>query len=381
MTDETLLREPASRAVRIVALSLLDDVRAASDRLREAAPAKDDAHDDDGEALHDLRVAIRRLRSWLRSCEPWLADALSRKHTRRLKAIASATGPARDTAVHLAWLLEQRHGAGMRQRAGINWMIERLEARHTDEMDKARSATRDADALCEKLERRLNMYCVPIRAGAASEDEPFGVALADLVRHESEVLCHRLAAVQALSDHAEAHRARISAKRLRYLLEPTARPVDDGETIIAELRDLQDALGDLHDAHVFSEEIAVAAEEAAAARARRLARAIIDDESGAAAVRRAHADDPAAGLLRLAHRLHDRAATAFAMVERDWLGDASAPFFARVRALADALASCAASRAIEIEADRVPDKPRTRYLHDSTSVRPTEHGSPLPNLQ
>ena len=48
---------PAPRAVRVIARGLLDEVLAAHARFEK----------DDPDALHDLRVALRRLRSWLRT--------------------------------------------------------------------------------------------------------------------------------------------------------------------------------------------------------------------------------------------------------------------------------------------------------------------------
>ena len=71
MNDESLLLQPAPHAARVVALSLLDDAHAAANRLRGAAPSADDADGKESEALHDFRVAMRRLRSWLRVWEPW----------------------------------------------------------------------------------------------------------------------------------------------------------------------------------------------------------------------------------------------------------------------------------------------------------------------
>ena len=42
----------------------------------------------DTEALHDFRVALRRLRSTLRTYRPWLGDGARRKHVKRLRAVA-----------------------------------------------------------------------------------------------------------------------------------------------------------------------------------------------------------------------------------------------------------------------------------------------------
>jgi CHAD domain-containing protein len=317
-----LLQQPVARAVRVVALSLLDDADAAAGRLRDAVPRVHDAEGEDDESLHDFRVAMRRLHSWLRAWEPWLGDSISHKTVRRIGKIARATGPARDIEVHLAWLREWRP-ALRRQRAGISWLIESLASRQREALSEARDAARDFESLHARLSKQLSRYTVSVDPTA--QDEPFGAALADLVRHQAEALRRRLAAVHGFGDQAAAHRARIAAKRLRYLLEPVAHE-GEGEAIIGRLKELQDLLGDLHDVHVFTREIAELSERAAVARARR-----------------ARAGDPGPGLLALAKRLHERGMRAFATVERDWLGDAAAPFFERIRAHADDLARRAAS--------------------------------------
>src|SRR3954466_166851 len=88
-----LLSMPAPHAVRAVALARLDEVRSAYDRFIEG--------DEDG--LHDLRVALRRLRSWLRAFRPEVSDTLRPKTRRRLASLAAATNGARDAEVGLAW--------------------------------------------------------------------------------------------------------------------------------------------------------------------------------------------------------------------------------------------------------------------------------------
>src|SRR6266571_2831342 len=69
-----LLARPAPAAAALVGLTLLDEARAACGRLE--AP-------DDAEALHDFRVAARRLRTLLRSFRRELGGAVAKKLQRR----------------------------------------------------------------------------------------------------------------------------------------------------------------------------------------------------------------------------------------------------------------------------------------------------------
>jgi len=333
MVDESLLREPADRCVRLVALSLLADAQKAGDRLTSVARELRDGNAESDDALHDFRVVVRRLRSWIRAFEPWLRDAVSRKQRRRLSRIADATAATRDATVHLEWLREERPALSARQRVGHAWLRERLDTQRKDGADAALAAASDFNAIAAKLTRRLNVYCSVV----LSDERParFGAILAERLLEESESLRGHLATIHHVTDVDESHRARIAAKRLRYLTEPVAKLASEGGAIIEMLSTLQNALGDLHDVHVFAEEVVAATEEAAASQARRVSEVVLGEENGEDRVRRARSRDPGPGLLRLAHRLHERGAHAYASIERDWLNDAGASFFDRVRALAD----------------------------------------------
>ena len=102
------LQEPVRRVTRTVALGHLADAVAARARLAAAA---------DAEALHDFRVALRRLRSWERAFRPYFEDELPKKLRRKLRDLARDTGASRDLEVHLAWLAEQRGPLNRRERA------------------------------------------------------------------------------------------------------------------------------------------------------------------------------------------------------------------------------------------------------------------------
>jgi CHAD domain-containing protein len=73
-TPDLLLR-PAGEAAHRIARAFLDDAAAAAARLADAA---------DAEALHDFRVAIRRLRVTVRTY-PALRASVSKKLRRRLR--------------------------------------------------------------------------------------------------------------------------------------------------------------------------------------------------------------------------------------------------------------------------------------------------------
>src|SRR5439155_122955 len=118
-----LLTRPAPAAAALVGLALLDEAREGCGRLATL---------DDAEALHDFRVALRRLRSVLRSFRSELGDAVPKKLQRQLRDVTRATGAARDAEVQLGWVRSHRAELGRRLPPGLPWLLARL-AQQQDE--------------------------------------------------------------------------------------------------------------------------------------------------------------------------------------------------------------------------------------------------------
>jgi len=320
--DRAQLQDRADRGVRRIALALLRNADAASDKLRKSAAKRGKKGEQADDALHDFRVAVRRLRSWTRAFHASLQGSLSRKQRRRLREIFRDTGVARDASVHLAWMRDQHERLNARQRIGHHWLNARLKADQKSGWIAALSAARRFDALSRGLARRLNEYCSVV------DDEELvrvGVVIARRIRDESDDLQAALAAIDAVDAEVPIHRARIAAKRLRYLTEQVAQFVEGGDTLVEALEQLQDTLGDLHDVHVFSARIAHDSEAHPG-----------DGPRDAANTR-----SRATGILALTQRLHARAQRAFGIVEREWLLTRATSFFAQIRAMADEISRLA----------------------------------------
>jgi CHAD domain-containing protein/CYTH domain-containing protein len=332
----SLLDRPAAEAARLLALRLLDYAAAA--RLRMHDPA-------DGEALHDFRVAIRRLRSCVRAWHEVLGDGVSPKVLRRLRRLARATSESRDLEVHLGWVAAQAPGLREYQRPGVRWLEDRLRKRQERASRRlTRALERHYQPADAKLRRRLPVY------QATLDPRPLtaAAALAPLVLRLAGELEARLALVESITDEARAHDVRIAAKRLRYLLDPFCSELEGAPAIVLPLKSLQDMLGELHDAHVFAAELAESLEGAAVEQAKRVSRELLQWTGEAAAPEVPAVEDPRPGLVALAHRLRDIAEAAYATFQVEWLGGRSVEFFARVRDLAAGLTARAiAIREIE----------------------------------
>ena len=342
---DDLLALPAPHGARLVALERLDEAEAARTRL-------DDPQD--AEALHDFRVALRRLRSWLRSYDDVLRDSLSKKAMRRLKAVAAATSESRDLEVHLAWLAAEHASLSLRQRLGAAWMRERLEAQRQEADESLHvELAEDFERVRRRLTRTLESYETTVHLREPSRDPRFATVAASLIETAASELRHALFAVHAAADRDEAHDARIAGKRLRYLIEPLVPLLASAQPVVDDLKQLQDALGDHHDAHVFALELAAALEEAAEEHeqlppAAASAPAPVASASVARPRRQRRKRDPRPGLLALTEHLRARGEAAFDEVRTQWLGDASSEFFARVAAFASELGA-SATAGLEIE--------------------------------
>ncbi|HSP19593.1 MAG TPA: CHAD domain-containing protein, partial [Myxococcaceae bacterium] len=206
-----LSREPAE-GVRLVALDLLGEARAASARLADPA---------DAEALHDFRVAVRRLRSWLRSFREQVDDTFRKRWRRELRAVADSTGAARDAEVIRARVLADREALSPGQRRAADWFLARESPEGQPAVEVRAQAVAAFERLSPHLESALSRY--QRRVGQARRGR-FGGAAAKAIFEQAAALSAALAEVQGPADAEPAHRARIQGKRLRYLLEPI-RPV------------------------------------------------------------------------------------------------------------------------------------------------------------
>lgn len=349
LAPDLLLRSP-EEAARRIALSFLDEAHAASRRLDDPK---------DKEALHDFRVGIRRLRSTLRAWRDRLEGTISKKQRKALKALQNATGGGRDAEVAIEWLAAQRGDLRPVHRYGQKWMVDRLAQRRDDAMSHVCSQVRqDFDAIEDDLRARLRRLRIEVELDAPHGGETFAEALAQKCREHTHDLVLHLTHVASLDDREEAHEARITGKRLRYLLEPIRREVPEAAALVKRMKGLQDLLGELNDAHVLDEELRAALEEAAVAHVRELHQLLSRaDEEG---VRRHLRRNERTGLIELTRRGQQRAQDLFAKLQGKWLEEGAAALLGQAEALA-VLLERRAHRGHEVERKyllkRLPELP------------------------
>lgn len=314
------VRRPAEAGARLVALRQLDEVQASCARVSDP---------NDVEAIHDLRVSLRRLRSTLAAYRGFLDPETTGDALARLARLASRTGEARDAQVSLEWLRCER--AELRPARGrwLDPLIESLELVVSSRQGRSDTGLASDFAGIERdLRGTLETYRARVSSGGEARSPSLAAVAAGEIRATAEELEAALAGVTGPEDVASEHRARIVAKRLRYLLEPVRRLGADGPALVEDLKGLQDLIGERHDRDVLAAILVSAAEQAAIASASALARAIRSRD--AQAERRLRARPLENLLLELIRRAREQADALFAELASSWLGEKGRIFFDRV---------------------------------------------------
>ncbi|MFN2315529.1 MAG: CHAD domain-containing protein, partial [Gemmatimonadales bacterium] len=182
-----LLQRPAAETARILAWFHLGNARAARRRL--GSP-------EDSEALHDFRVALRRLRSVLQDWRRPTSDTIPGRYLRHLRRLARATGPSRDLEVRLG-LCDRFSGELPTEcQAGVSWLRSHLEGlRHTADRQSAMAVAEGMPGLEGDLAARLERYRVELDLAAYRPQPGTATVLAGLVEEAIDRVERRLALV------------------------------------------------------------------------------------------------------------------------------------------------------------------------------------------
>lgn len=260
--------DPTPKVVRALGPRALDapDVRPIA-RLGDAANAGDVvraalaasvsrliAHDagvrlgEDPEAVHQARVATRRLRSDLRTFHTLLDEEWSESLRDELKWIATGLGAVRDADVLLARLRERVNQLPDPDRDAAGALVARL----GDERDRARAALLEdmrSSRYLELLDRLVDAARAPRLAPEAGR--PAADVLPGLVRKPLDRLDQAVAELTDDPPDEALHDIRKRAKGARYAAEAAA-PVagKPARRLASALADVQDVLGEHQDAVV-----------------------------------------------------------------------------------------------------------------------------------
>lgn len=217
-------RARAGEAAAALVAGLLREAVEQSERLEKKRP----------EALHDFRVAVRRLRTQLSLHRELLGRAAAKKTRRRLRELFRETSQARD----LEALLERLRALGGE---GPDWAAAERSLKLESRAALKEAARRPPERL-RKLAAGLEDGLRETRPGAGD----WASALAAAAARARSRFEAALAAARSL-DEASVHEARKAGKSLRYALEPAAAFDPRARREAAALKSLQDLVGACRD--------------------------------------------------------------------------------------------------------------------------------------
>jgi len=208
----------------------------------------------DAEGLHQMRVALRRLRAAISLFGDMLADRQTDEMKHKFKWITGELGPAREIDVFINHVLtpvarNKPDGAGMAV------LTKDLQQKREQAFARARAA------LASSRFRSLMIETAAwIETGDWTHDdlirplreEPIAVAAAEELKERWRKILKRGARLDTLDSQLR-HKLRIQTKKLRYASEffagafPGKKAARRRRDFVAALEKLQDALGDLND--------------------------------------------------------------------------------------------------------------------------------------
>ena len=206
----------------------------------------------DPEDLHQMRVATRRARAFLRVARPLLDPSWTDELRAELGWLGSALGPARDLDVLVARMQGEISRLGD-DGAAARGLLTSLERQRRKAQSKAVAALTEPRYL-ELLDRLADPRPPTSPAGTSPQ-------LAELWWEEFARAKRRFSRLDGKSPDEDLHAARIRVKRARYAAELAASELGSrGERFVDAAKVLQDVLGEHQDATVAEERIRTWAE-------------------------------------------------------------------------------------------------------------------------
>jgi CHAD domain-containing protein len=219
----------------------------------------------DMDAVHDMRVASRRLRETMRLLEPLYPQREFTDWYKRVRRITRALGPVRDADVFIDEFAGFAKNLGQGGRRAVAFLVGRRMGTREHELVLLNRELSHLDL----AENRRTLRKLARSIGTSPEaKKPLSAFAHASVAERAGVVLGALPAALPEENTLQQHALRIDFKRLRYAVEVFA-PVycDDFEAIHPVLTAFQDSLGDLHDLHLFLDQLAEPELVAMAARA------------------------------------------------------------------------------------------------------------------
>ena len=192
-------------------------------------------------SVHDVRVALRRLRTTLTAYRRYLG-AWALPTERALGELAQKVDFLRDSEVQLSWLLEHRNELKSKQRAEAETLIKILRA---NKVTSQRYLRLTWIPRFERVSARLAGHVESI--GMIRRQPSFVKAFRKVIKRRISRFRTNARKVAGRRKARDLHSMRIKGKQIRYLIEPFVQHSANLRRTEKVLETLQASLGDLHD--------------------------------------------------------------------------------------------------------------------------------------
>ena len=248
MTSQLLIEMPAQGAVRLLTLSLLEQIAQYT-----AGAAMGDPHDA-WRYADTYRAFVRRLRASMSLYADALGESVPRKARRRMRELVDAAERLHRADVQAAWI--GRHVATMGQRENdvplgdgaraAAWLVDRLSRRRERARRLVQRAQSDARPL-RRISKRLGVYTTSVRLEEGPAHQSFAAMTSDHLLAKADALGAAIRTVTGPGSHAELRRARRAAEHIGYLLDPlrASTNIEEPSAHLARLRGALDRLDDI----------------------------------------------------------------------------------------------------------------------------------------
>lgn len=210
----------------------------------------------DIEGVHQMRVAIRRLRSAMRDFSPLLQSPLLKKSTKKLQQLAQILGEARDQDVALAELEKLLNKA---KNEHVKNNIETKIEKRRSVRDKTQIKL--TEILEENSLKKLNKHFHEsindaVRKNKYAKNLTAKEAGREVILRIMQEFCDLSESLYDPFNQLELHQLRISSKRLRYAIELfTVCWGDEIKPFAEEVSEMQTFLGEVHDCDIWIENL------------------------------------------------------------------------------------------------------------------------------
>ncbi|MGZ6273040.1 MAG: CYTH and CHAD domain-containing protein [Candidatus Limnocylindrales bacterium] len=249
-------RRPGPRTLGIVADDSLPEAARKVLRFHFARMQNREAgarDGDDAEDLHDMRVAVRRMRAAWRVFDDAFKSSRTKRLRRRLESLSDKLGTVRDLDVLTQGLETYRKGLDPEQQPGLDPLLS-LWARQRSSARKQLILELDSGGYSAFVHEMEEFLAAGSNAAASVPTPTIPHRVRDRAPSQIWGAYETVRAYELVlpwADIETIHELRIATKWLRYTLEffgETLGP--DGPRLLGRVAALQDFLGCLHDADV-----------------------------------------------------------------------------------------------------------------------------------